>query len=314
MNGGPAFVVSWHDGSMRPLIIGHRGAPAYLPEHTESSYRLAIRQGADLVEPDVVPTRDGVLIVRHEPALASTTDIAAHPEFAERGDVDWCSEDFDWVELQQLRAVERIPELRPTSAAHSGEERILRLRELVQIVAEESQACGRHCGLVIELKHDARCLAKGFDFVELLAQELEGLWHLDCLRDLRVESFEAPVLDRLKTAGMPGTRILLVAEAAEVLPGEEGPERLTAAGLDDAAERFDGISVRASLLDRSLVAAAHARGLEVFTYTLRAEDAFLPRVYQGRPEAYWRTIIATGVDGVFADASDRVRALLQAEK
>lgn len=327
---------------MRPLIIGHRGAPAYLPEHTESSYRLAIRQGADLLEPDVVPSRDGVLVVRHEPDLASTTDIALRSVFASRGRAshntaqagdqsgdqkasrEWLAEDLDWAEIQQLRAVERIPDLRPASAAHSGEEPVLRLRELVRIVEEESNACGRHCGLVIELKHDARCLAGGLDFVDLLARELDGLWGLDCLRDLRVESFEAPALDRLRAAGMPGKRILLVAAGEEVLPGEEGPERLTDAGLNDAAERYDGISVRTSLLgvdedgsDQSgaaLVAAAHARGLEVFTYTLRAEDEFLPPTYRGRPEDYWRAIIETGVDGVFADAPDRVRELLETDR
>ncbi|MGO1545058.1 MAG: glycerophosphodiester phosphodiesterase family protein [Gulosibacter sp.] len=303
---------------MRPLIIAHRGAPSYLPEHTESSYRLAVRQGADLVEPDVVPTRDGVLIVRHEARLESTTNIAEHPQFAgrRRGDsltedapgehVGWFAEDFVWAEIQQLRATERIPDLRPASAAHSGAEPVLRLRELVTIIHDEARARGRYCGLVIELKHDARTLAFGFDHVDLLARELEGLWHLDVLRDLRIESFEAAALDRLRERGSTAKHVVLVAAAEEVGPGEEGPARLTAEGLDDAAERFDGISVRTSLLSRELVEAAKARGLEVLTYTLRAEDEFLPAEYAGRPEAYWEVLLDTGVDGVFADAPDRL--------
>ncbi|MDJ1370006.1 glycerophosphodiester phosphodiesterase family protein [Gulosibacter molinativorax] len=315
---------------MRPLIIAHRGAPGYLPEHTESSYRLAIRQGADFVEPDVVPSRDGVLIIRHERRLDDTTDIASQPEFADRrrdfdelhGEAGWFAEDFDWAELQQLHGVERVPEIRPASAAHSGEERILRLRELIEIVESEAQARGRHCGLVIELKHDAHCLAKGFDFVELLARELDGLWDLDPLSDLRIESFEAPVLDRLRDAGSAAKLIVLVGAAGETLPTEEDPRRLTPAGLEDAAARFDGISVRTSLLGqddpldaeacargRELVAAAHDHGLEVLTYTLRAEDVFLPAAYAGRPVAYWQALIDTGIDGAFADAPDQVATL-----
>lgn len=310
---------------MRPLIIGHRGAPSYRPEHTESSYRLAVRQGADLVEPDVVPTRDGVLLVRHEARLESTTDIADRPEFAGRrrggtlredepgANVGWFAEDFDWAELRQLRAVERIPELRPESARYAGREPLLRLRELVTIINDESRARRRHCGLVIELKHDARSLAAGHDFVELLQRELEGLWHLESLRDLRIESFEAPVLDRLRESGSTAKHVLLVADSAEALPGEEGPARLTPAGLDDAAARFDGVSVRTSLLSSRVVAEAHDRGLEVLTFTLRHEDEFLPAEFVGRPEAYWQALTATGVDGVFADAPDRVLSLLEAE-
>lgn len=317
---------------MRSLVIAHRGAPSYLPEHTEGSYRLAVRQGADLVEPDVVPTRDGVLIVRHEARLESTTTVAQHSEFAGRrrggalredepgADVGWFAEDFDWAEIQEFRAIERVPELRPDSDAHSGREPILRLRELVTIIHDEGRARGRRCGLVIELKHDARSLAMGFDFVELLELELDGRWHLDSLRDLRIESFEAPVLDRLRARGTSAKRILLVADADEALPCEEGPERLTAAGLDDAAARFDGISVRTSLLGiddapatepgSALVRAAHDRGLEVLTYTLRTEDAFLPVAYRGRPYAYWQALLDTGIDGAFVDAPDQLVELL----
>ncbi|MGO2110429.1 MAG: glycerophosphodiester phosphodiesterase family protein, partial [Pseudoclavibacter sp.] len=177
-----------------PALIGHRGAPAYLPEHTAASYRLAIAQGADFVEPDLVPTRDGVLAIRHEPLLDHTTDVSAFAEFARRRrsvDVgEFRAEglftlDFDWAELQELRAVEPLPDLREASAAHDGEWSILRLRDLVELVADTRETApdaagaltapdargasgasgpsnapgigigggARACGLVIELKH-----------------------------------------------------------------------------------------------------------------------------------------------------------------
>lgn len=301
---------------MQPLVIAHRGAPCERPEHTGSSYRIAIRRGADLVEPDVVPTRDGVLLVRHESGLASTTDIALRPRFADRrrsdasGASEWFAEDFDWEELRDLRAVERLPELRPRSAAHSGAEPPLRLRELVRIVTAEAEARGRRCGIVVELKYDARSLALGFDYAELLARELEGLAGLDALRDLRVESFEEAALDRLRGAGCGAARILLIETDAARAPEEAGERWLTPDGLDEAARRFDGISLRASLLGvdtghpeqgRELVAAAHARGLEVLAYTFRPEDEFLPERFRGRPAEYRAALLGTGIDGLFTD-------------
>ncbi|MFD2674432.1 glycerophosphodiester phosphodiesterase family protein [Gulosibacter bifidus] len=304
-----------------PCIIGHRGAPSHLPEHTAESYRLAIAHGADLVEPDVVPTRDGVLLVRHESHLDESTDVAAHPEFAERRRTatdrlpGWHSDDFTWAELQTLRAVERLPQLRPQSHAHSGEEGLLRLRELVALVDAAGAARGRHCGLVIELKSDAMMCAAGFDYVEMLGRELADCWDAPALRGVRFESFEAPLLDRLQAASwwprlLDAKRIVLVEDADLVRPCEEGPSRCTDAGLDDAAARFDGVSVRTTLLDADLVSRAHARGLEVLTYTLRGEDTFLPPEFAGRAADYWQSLAATGVDAVFADDPRAVRAAL----
>lgn len=301
--------------TVRMLIIGHRGAPAHRPEHTASSYLRAIRDGADLLEPDIVPTRDGVLLVRHETRLDDSTDIASHAEFAPRrrsaGDrlAGWHSDDFDWHELQQLRAVERIPQLRPESDRFSGTEPLLRLRDLVTLVADSG------CGLVIELKQDALMRASGFDFVALLERELDGLWDHPALHGVRFESFELPVLARMRRANwfarLHDAKLVALVECGELVrPGEEGPQRCTDTGLDEAARLVDGISVRTTLLDASLVARAHARGLEVLTYTLRGEDAFLPDGFAGRAAAYWRALCATGVDAVFADDPAAVRTSL----
>ena len=310
-----------------PRIIGHRGAPALAPEHTRASYRLAFAGGADLVEPDVVPTRDGALAVLHGPRLDETTDIAARPEHAGRvarkrygriAESGWFAEDFDWDELRELRSLERWPEARPASAALDGTEGPLRLRELVELVAAEAPGTG----LVIELKHDVRALLLGYDFVDLLERELDGLWNSPALEGVAWESFETAALHRLRERGLPGKRIALVGETLETMDGEEGPERLSPEGLDDLAEWGHGVSVRTRLLvpysgeravarGRALVDAAHARGLEVYAYTLRGEPRFVPAEWQGDAAAHWRALAATGVDAVFADDPAAVREALR---
>jgi glycerophosphoryl diester phosphodiesterase len=139
--------VSPTESPVRPLLIGHRGAPGYRPEHTASSYRLAFAMGVDAVEPDVVATADGVLVLRHENEISGTTDVADRPEFADRRTtkrVDgarltgWFTEDFTWAELTTLRCRERIPALRPGSAEHNDTEPILRLSDLLDLVEEAS--------------------------------------------------------------------------------------------------------------------------------------------------------------------------------
>src|SRR3954452_14409248 len=153
-----------------PMIIGHRGAPGYRPEHTRGSYELALQLGADALEPDIVATKDGVLVLRHENEISGTTDVADHPEFADRRttkEVDgvaatgWFTEDFTWDELSTLRARERIPALRQASSTFDGHYPLLRLRDLLEVV-ERSGGAGRDRpardgagsgGLVAELKH-----------------------------------------------------------------------------------------------------------------------------------------------------------------
>jgi glycerophosphoryl diester phosphodiesterase len=150
-----AFAPSVLPATAVPLVVGHRGAPAYRPEHTRESYELAIHLGADMIEPDVLVSRDGALVVRHESALSLTTDVADRPEFADRRRpgllrretvLDWFLEDFDLAELRTLRAVERMPALRPLNTAYDGRSGILTLAEVVELARARSTASTRNRG------------------------------------------------------------------------------------------------------------------------------------------------------------------------
>ncbi|KAB1639373.1 glycerophosphodiester phosphodiesterase family protein [Pseudoclavibacter terrae] len=328
-----------------PMLIGHRGAPAYRPEHTAEGYLLAVRQGADALEPDVVPTRDGVLLVRHEPMLGASTDIAARTtEFGPARTLstpdgmltDWFAHDFTWEQLGSLRALERIPRIRPVNAVCDGTSALMRLRELVQLVEHERTMAGARPRLVIELKHASWFRGLGFDLPALLERELAGLWGSPALEGLVIESFEGEVLRDVRRRGVAADASLVYLLESEGVPhdrlardgahAQSYASDLTSPGLDAVAEWADGISPSHLLLGvrdedsaahpqagRRLVERAHARGLEVYTWTLRPEDVFLPQALAGRPETYWRGILRTGVDGVFADAPDRVRALIDAQ-
>ncbi|HKT57979.1 MAG TPA: glycerophosphodiester phosphodiesterase family protein [Microbacterium sp.] len=307
----------------RPLIIGHRGAPGFRPEHTRSSYDLAIQQGADAVEPDVVVSRDGVLVVRHDVELSETTDVASRPEFADRRatrTVDgarltgWFCEDFAWEELATLTARERIPRLRPQSARYDGQQPILRLRDLLALL----DAADRPVVPVIEVKHPTYLAAAGFDLAELLDAELHAAGWADGRRPLVIESFETTVLGALQARGIPAEYVALL-EASGSAPDTGMPydEATTDAGLDRlAGQGIGGISVAKETLlragGRGLVERAHARGMRVFTWTLRPENAFLdPRFRRGADAAAfgdypgeWAAIRDTGVDAVFVDHPD----------
>lgn len=325
-----------------PLLIGHRGAPASLPEHTIGGYALALRQGADALEPDVVPTRDGVLLVRHEPMLGASTDIASRSaDFGQAREAatpegaveDWFAHDYTWGQLRALRAVERIPRIRPANTAHDGAFPLLRLRELVEFVGEERTLTGARPRLVIELKHASWFRELGFDMAELLEHELSGLWGTPALDGLVLESFEGEVLEEVRRRGFAeGAQLVYLIDsegsphdrlAREGAAARDYASDLTDPGLRAIAQWADGISPSHLLLGvsddasaahpragRELVERAHALGLQVFTWTLRPEDEFLPPALAGRPEAYWRGILKTGVDGVFADDPGRVRAVI----
>jgi len=323
------------------LVIGHRGAPGYRPEHSRSSYELALALGVDAVEPDVVFTRDRVAVVRHENEIGSTTDVAGRPEFAGRRTtkvVDgvaltgWFTEDFTWEELATLRCRERLPGLRPESAGFDGAEPVLRLRDVLDLVRSTGRAQGRGIAVVLEVKHAAYFGSLGFDVAGLLAAELtDAGWTGDAA--LIVESFEPTILDELRAHGIRGDFVFLL--EAEGRPadlvaaeGDRAPAYrsfTTPEGLDGLAGRVEGISVDKTMLvgagedGPSLVADAHARGLSVFTWTCRPENLFLePRFRTGEdPAAYgdytaeWRAITATGVDGVFVDHPDLGAALFR---
>ncbi|WP_411721209.1 glycerophosphodiester phosphodiesterase family protein [Mycetocola sp.] len=327
-------------GQARPLIIGHRGAPGYRPEHTRSSYELALALGADAVEPDIVATKDGVLVLRHENEISGTTDVASRPEFASRrttkvvdGDelTGWFTEDFTWPELWTLRSRERIPALRSSSAAFDGSSGILRLRDLLGILESAARTSGREPGLVVEIKHATYFEQAGFPLDELLAAELAGTRFADG-SGLVVEAFEHTVLRQLAARGVRASYVYLLEKKGApfdqiAVLGSKAPpysDTLTDAGLDALADsdgfRIDGISVDKALLfsgdpdgsTNDLVARAHQRGLSVFTWTLRPENAFLARAFRsgGEPEdfGHWESefdaILRTGVDGVFCDHPD----------
>src|SRR5690606_19309606 len=161
-----------------PLIIGHRGAPGYRPEHSRSSYELAFAMGVDAVEPDVVATKDGVLVIRHENEISGTTDVAAHAEFADRRTTKridgqtltgWFTEDFTWAELATLRTRDRLPKLRASSASFDGAQPILTLTDLLQMVREASFEHGREIGVVLEIKHATYFSSIGLDLVPLIS-------------------------------------------------------------------------------------------------------------------------------------------------
>src|SRR3954453_12863069 len=190
----------------QPVVIGHRGAPAYRPEHTAASYQLAIDLGAELIEPDVVISRDGVLVVRHESELSLSTDVASRAEFAHRRttkEVDdrictgWFAEDFTLAELRTLRAVERMPDLRPLNTAYDGRFGILTLAEGVELARTRSPPA-RQIRVLAELKHPGWSTEHGLPMAELVADELRRLDATDSTGPVMVQSFEASVLRELR--------------------------------------------------------------------------------------------------------------------
>lgn len=324
-----------------PFVIGHRGAPGYRPEHTRASYELAFALGADAVEPDLVATRDGVLVIRHENEISGTTDVARHPEFADLRTTKvidgasltgWFTEDFTWDELSTLRATERLPQIRPHNATFDGTQPLLRLSELLTIIDEAAERLRRPLRMVAEIKHASYFASIGMPLDGLVADQLKP-W--GSRERLTVESFEQTVLGQVRDRGVDADYVYLVEShgAAADLVARDGAaatpyaEQLTDAGLARLAREVDGISVDTSLLltpggphdavgTTDLVARAHEHGLSVFTWTLRPENNFLAAAHRvgsatGQGAADWgdwrgefALLLGTGVDGVFADHPD----------
>lgn len=282
------------------LNIAHRGASGYRPENTLEALELGFAQGADAVEVDLVPTKDGNLIIRHEPALDGTTDIAKHPEFADRRRTlefdgeqfhDWFSFDFTTDELGQLRARERIAEIRPGSAKFDGQFQIPTLEALLAAPFLDGRT------LILEIKHGAEFAAAMIPVVSILARILgQSDWQARGIR-LIFESFDHKTLLQAKRVLGPIGQYFFLLE----------PREISNADIASWANDFDGISVHTSMILGSqesyvdgvqLVEAAHAAGLQVYTYTARVEDA------QNSFEEYYANLIYSGVDGIFADQPD----------
>ncbi|MCU1544217.1 MAG: glycerophosphodiester phosphodiesterase [Microbacteriaceae bacterium] len=310
-----------------------------------SAYALAFALGADAVEPDIVSSRDGVLVLRHENEISGTTDVSRHAEFADRRATKvidgveltgWFTEDFTWAELSTLRATERIPLVRQASSSFDGQEGMLRLVDLLEIIDAAAEASGRPLVMVAEIKHATYFESIGLPLDELFAAEVR---HWATPQNLVVESFEQAVLMKIRAHGIPG-RIVFLAEAKGApadlvaLHGSAArsyADHLGAAGLAALATEVDGVSVSRKLLLRQdaaknaigitdIVGRIHDAGLLAFCWTLRAENKFLARNHRVRGDSRdygdWRTefelILSSGVDGVFADQPDLAVAVRDA--
>lgn len=321
----------------RPWLIAHRGASAHRPEHTLAAYALAIDQGADAIEPDLVMTRDGVLVARHENELSDTTDVAQRPEFAARRTrktVDgaaaegWFSEDFTLAELKTLRARERLPQLR--SAQWDGQFEVATFNEIVELVAARSAALGRPIGLVPEIKHPSHFAALGLAMEQLLLDALAA--HPYTRRaPVVIQSFETANLRELRRKLPRGghVRLLQLMGGPDQQPYDavRAGARTTYAqmaspeGLREVATYADAIGPAYRMLQlqpregggqrSALVDAAHAAGLQVIVYTFRPENHFIEERFRSAagPAARndegavreMRAYLDAGVDGVFAD-------------
>ncbi len=320
-----------------PLVFGHRGASGYRPEHTLASYRLAMQMGADFVEPDLVATKDRVLVARHENEIAGTTDVEEHPEFAARKTkkvIDgvefegWFTEDFTLAELKTLRAEERIPARRQENTIYNGRYQVPTFDEVIDLVQAESKRIGRTVGIAPETKHPTYFDGIGLSLEEPLVNDLNEAGLFGRRAPVVIQSFETANLRQLRRM----TRIPLV----QLIAGSGAPYDLVAAGsqqtyadliTDAGLRRIDRYAdwigpdknrivprdAQGALLDPTdLVDRAHAAGLKVVPYTFRNENEFLPTDFRSSadPSAYgdafaeYELFYGLGVDGVFSDNPD----------
>lgn len=322
-----------------PLVIGHRGASAYRPEHTLASYTLAAWLGADYLEPDLVATRDGVLVARHENEIGGTTDIAERPELADRRTtktVDgspvtgWFIEDLTLAELKTLRARERLPELRQHSTVYDGRFEVPTFEEILQLRRVLSDRLGREVGVYPETKHPTYFRSLGLPLEPGVVALLEAHGLNDEAAPAYVQSFEVMNLRELKgELGLRARTVLLTAamgapyDLAVAGDPTSYADLLTPQSLPTLRPFVDTIGpakeqVIPWLSDGSLgettalVDDAHAAGMQVMPYTFRAENVFLPAEYRsgGEPAHYGRGVeemvayLATGIDGLFTDNPD----------
>jgi glycerophosphoryl diester phosphodiesterase len=323
-----------------PLIIGHRGACGYRPEHTAASYRLAVEMGADFIEPDLVSTKDGYLIARHDNVLNLTTDVAKRQNFATKKTTKiidgesiegWFSEDFTLQEIKMLRAIERIPEIRPANTEYDGRFEILTLDEIITLTKDLEREFDRTVGLYIETKHPSYFTSLDLPLEPPLLDALSKAGYMGKDAPIFLQSFETENLKWLRRyTQLPLIQLLWLEGQPADIPLRGGSlsydDMATPEGLRDIALYADGLGPEKShfilaanakgQLDparaSSFIADAHAAGLVVHPYTFRRENAFLPADLHspggdykpGQLEEEMLLFMELGVDGVFTDNPD----------
>ncbi|MEU7246172.1 glycerophosphodiester phosphodiesterase [Streptomyces sparsogenes] len=321
-----------------PTVIGHRGASGYRPEHTLGSYQLALDLGADIIEQDLVPTKDGHLVCRHENDITATTDVAAHPEFADRKTtktVDgtaltgWFTEDFTLAELKTLRAKERIPGTRQRNTLYDGRWEVPTFEEVLQWAEREGRERGRRIWLYVETKHPTYFRKLGLGLEERLAKLLRAYGRHRKDSPTFLQSFEPSSIQRLrKLVATPAVVLLSTANSRPWDFVEAGDPRTVAdlvkpEGLAWIADYADGIGPDLSLIiprdssgklttPTTLVKDAHAADLVLHPYTMRNENSFLPADFRRGTDATaygdafgaFKKYFETGIDGIFSDNPD----------
>jgi len=321
-----------------PVVIGHRGAAGYRPEHTLASYELAARLGADFLEPDLVPTKDGVLVCRHEPEIGGTTDVADHARFASRkktvlldgvSTTGWFTEDFTLAELRTLRAKERLPQVRQHNTMWDGRFPVPTFQELLDLRARLVRELGRVIGVYPETKHPTYFQKAGLPLEQRLIDALRRNALNSPGAPVVVQSFEVSNLKQLRALGLrvPAVQLLSASGAPyDTTAAGTGPtyaDLVTPSGLASIARYAQGIGPDKNLIipraadgtlgtPTALVANAHAAGLVLHPYTFRAENAFLPKddvvgtvtTDYGRAVEEQVTFLAAGIDGLFTDQAD----------
>lgn len=302
-----------------PTVIAHRGASALRPEHTLAAYQKAIDDGADIIEPDLVITKDGVLVARHENAIAilnadgsvkeATTDVVDRPEFAARKatrSIDgqaitgWFTEDFTLAELKTLRARERIPAQRPANVAYNGQFEIPTLQEVIDLAKTQSAKTGRTIGIYPETKHPTyfQSIGQPLEAPLLAVLEKNGWNHKQA--PVFVQSFEVANLQAIRK--LSTVRLVqLVAPSGRpydfVAQGAANTrsyaDLVTAEGLRQVASYANAVGPFKTLVvpvkdgvlgePTALVANARAAGLSVHIWTLRPENSFLPTSLRKAP-------------------------------
>ena len=289
----------------QPLVIAHRGAPGYLPEHTAPGYDLAIRMGADYIEPDLVFTRDGHLIVRHDHYLSDTTDVAGHPEFADRktqkpghDGADWFSEDFTLAEIKTLRARQAF---KTRSHAADGKFDILTFDEFLAIAKGRTTMAGKPVGIYPETKLPGYFKSLGYDFEKSLMDALARYGFDRPGSPVFIQSFEDGILRDLR----PKTALPLIM----LLEKADGVDMQDIATYADGIGPFKGLLVNDDGSSSGWVEAAHAAGLKLHPWTFRSD--MLPETF-ANAQAEFDFFFDLGIDGVFTDFANDARAALLA--